>query len=676
MICIVCSRNWIFVWFVIWANLGIAAPLGFEDVSQSSGVNAVMRTFGISWGDVNSDGRPDVWVGVHGGAESSRLYVNQGDGTFVDEIWRIDAVKADMHGAAWADFDNDGDQDMVLLVGADTGAGSGPNQFFVNNGGILSERAAAWNLDNPLSRGRTPLWFDADNDGLLDLLSANSRRPDGRASSSIFLRRGDSFIDSFAFTGFDSRETNQFAQLLARGEDYIQGLLLYGEPFPESFYDYGFQPFTLYDRSSGMFPVNSFLVKDSVVADFTGDGLFDVFFGRARHVSSIDWDQFKIRAGLVLRSGISEQGFSFNSQGDQTITVKPEFRFSPGQIYIGEGGWNPASSRFFLSAVDISAHGLSNDYALGNEGIFIGYDPGQGKWQFKARSTSFRELYFEIDSSMPLSNLETEGFTSSDGAVTDYMMAQNPGGTFSRLEDVIPGLNPTACHSVAAADFDNDMDVDIYQVCTSTSQNLSNRLFENNGDGTFNEVPGAAGAAGLMSGSGDRVTLVDFDTDGFVDLLLSNGRDLHLGQLQLLRNTGNGNNWLEVDLEGTASNRDGIGARVSISASGVIQTRQADGGIRRYVQDHARLHFGLGPNSGVDWLEITWPGGFVQRFTNISGNRLIRLVEGCATVNCEADRGESSGGSGSAFTGLGLLLLVIYSLWIVRRYYVLRQRCT
>ena len=100
------------------------------------------------------------------------------------------------------------------------------------------------------------------------------------------------------------------------------------------------------------------------------------------------------------------------------------------------------------------------------------------------------------------------------------------------------------------------MDIDIYQVCSLIVQNLENQLYENLGNGTFNIVSDF-GAEGSKKGVGDSVSLVDYDNDGFLDILVTNGHDLKPfvidGPVQLFRNKGNQNHWLEIDLKGNIS---------------------------------------------------------------------------------------------------------------------------
>ena len=87
--------------------------ISFEEVTNATGISYVGPSYGAYWGDFNGDIYPDLYVSNHG--MPGILYLNQGDGTFVDitsEVF-LQELEGDTHGAAWADFDNDGDHDLA-----------------------------------------------------------------------------------------------------------------------------------------------------------------------------------------------------------------------------------------------------------------------------------------------------------------------------------------------------------------------------------------------------------------------------------------------------------------------------------------------------------------------------------------------------------------------------------
>ena len=178
------------------------------------------------------------------------------------------------------------------------------------------------------------------------------------------------------------------------------------------------------------------------------------------------------------------------------------------------------------------------------------------------------------------------------------LFVQTPNGVKDATADADLNQPLRLVQSVVAADFDNDMDVVLYLV---RFKPRSNRLFENLGDGTFRAVPEAGGAQGGAFGRGHDVTTADFDMDGFMDLFVTNGNGTNQGPNLLFRNQGNANHWLEVDLEGTVSNRDGIGAELIATVGGVDQLREQNGGVHAHAQNHSRIHFGCWNHTRVDF---------------------------------------------------------------------------
>ena len=102
-----------------------ALAIGFEDVSEEAGLQTHTPTAASAWGDLNGDGKLDLWVSNHHGHMPS-IYLNNGDGSFREVAsetlsdLRPGSVP-DYHGAAWADFDGDGDQDLLVLSGGGAG---------------------------------------------------------------------------------------------------------------------------------------------------------------------------------------------------------------------------------------------------------------------------------------------------------------------------------------------------------------------------------------------------------------------------------------------------------------------------------------------------------------------------------------------------------------------------
>ena len=107
--------------------------IAFEDVTQSYGITHSGISWGVVWADFDGDDRP-VWAGNHN-RWPPRLYQNRADGTFEDLISSLvnARMSGDRHGAAWADFDNDGDFDLISVEGDSLWFDGPPNQLLVND---------------------------------------------------------------------------------------------------------------------------------------------------------------------------------------------------------------------------------------------------------------------------------------------------------------------------------------------------------------------------------------------------------------------------------------------------------------------------------------------------------------------------------------------------------------
>ena len=611
--------------------------MNFQNVTDISGISFAGFDYGAAWGDYNNDGQPDLWTGNH--FDPGALYRNNGNGTFTNVTADVfeQPPGGDKHGAAWADFDNDGDLDLIQLVGAEEGLGSDANRFYVNEGGRFVDRASELGVDNPLSRGRMPLWVDYDRDGNLDLVASAIARPDGQAPSTIFRSNGNSFTEDVDSTGF-ARVSSQFSVTSDLTGDGISELIVDRNSSlnPITIYDVSSTPFE--DITNNLLPINVGSFQDVAIADFNGDLRNDLYFTRygLSGASALQEDDNN-GLGVTLEVNGEEQGAQFQSSGDVSFDLG-RFR-DTSKIFIGSTGINPDSNDFTLSPSDPNVVGTLDHTPGVDEGVYISYDPNLQSWQILFSSPNRQELAAAIQTgNLVPDSLTPIGFNPDVSPQNDRLLINTGDGFIDRSD--VAGINnlEIAGQDVAAADFDNDMDVDLYLVTTGPAGNQPNILLENQGDGTFVPSPNANGAEGTLLGSAGSVATADYDTDGFVDLFLLNGTEFpppqfRDGPYQLFRNEGNGNHWLEIDLEGVSSNRDGIGATVLVTAGGVTQIREQNGGVHHQTQNHQRLHFGLANNTTIDEIEVRWPTGESQTLQNIPADQVISIVESQESFN-------------------------------------------
>jgi hypothetical protein len=304
--------------------------------------------------------------------------------------------------------------------------------------------------------------------------------------------------------------------------------------------------------------------------------------------------------------------------------------------------------------------------------------------------------------SMVLADLNSDSWPDiavANDTWPNFLFENNHDGTFSDVS-LISGLAASedgryeAGMGIDAADVDGDGNLDIY--ITHLDFEL-NRLYHNNGDGTFTDATYSSGIGNkaiLLSGVAAK--FIDYDNDGWPDILQANGamvdnvqlyhslvtykepllmfRNLGHGQFEktsdtlgpdfnrpmvgrglatadffndgqigiavncrgdspvILRNEGTSNHWLEVLLIGTKSNRDGIGSLLKLSSGGVVQVDQSKGGTSYMSASDPRIHFGLGKRSKIDSLQITWPSGKVDKLTDVPVDSAIAVKEGVGIV--------------------------------------------
>ncbi len=375
------------------------------------------------------------------------------------------------------------------------------------------------------------------------------------------------------------------------------------------------------------------MVADLVVADFDGDLLDDVFVLRRGEYRSEVRQLDPTTLKLYLAIDDLPRGVYFEANGPVTFGLQPGQMVDATDVVYGSSGATPADpGRFTLDPADPDAWGLPG--VPSDDWLAVGFDPVLDRWTLLSDFPE-NERFVTITAA-GVTNAEPIGYLDPDPTAVhtrerrvDTLLLSDGGPLTDRTID-LGLLAGTSCWSATAGDFDNDTDVDLYLVCSDIFENLPNRLFENLGDGELRQVPGFGGAAGPvgLQGIGDSVAMADYDADGFLDLYVTSGRWLGAGPTALLRNVGNANHWLEVDLRGVASNIDGIGAVVEISAGGTWQRRLATSGVHHRAQNHPRLHFGLGAATVVDELVVTWPSGQVDIHTAIPADQIVPLTEG------------------------------------------------
>ena len=630
------------------------AQVRFQDTTNAvGGPFHIGETWGSAWGDLDGDIYPDIYSTNH--ALQNGLYLNNGDGTFtdivdvadLDRVWIGDNDDGDIHGGSFGDFDNDGDQDIFST----RSSSNSHIQLMENNGqGLFEENSRNHNIRG-FGGGRLPLFFDYTNDGNLDVAIARND-PAGleifrwSPGSNSYIRT----TNSVGITGECLR--NNFALISDLFNDNrLHYLCMPESRIAERAYDMSTVPF----RDVTGIVDNVGVYTDAVLADFNGDLRQDIFAlrGRVRPSSANIVSSTRVEGWFAV-SGGQRKGMTFKSNGSISIRLYARDVGEPSGLRIGSSGTRPAQFPAVLSPSNGAHQGVvSNPTGVS---VYAGYNTSRQEWTvfLESATGSGENVYAQIDG-QGFRDLETIGFQGSDGPVTPALLMNNG----SRLVNAgARGIGAVSCGGVTAADFDNDMDIDVYMTCRTGTSNIANRLYLNNGSGQFTQVNsfGGEGPIGVgidgRRGTAEMVTTGDYDVDGFMDLYVTNGNRLFPhphkdrftagGPANFFRNLGNNNRWLQIDLQGVQSNRDGFGAKVFVIAGGRTQVREQNGMYHRYAHDSRRIHVGLGSNTQAN-VRIEWPDGSVDQHNNVASNRLYRATQnGALSV-----RGNGNSGGGT-----------------------------
>jgi len=232
-----------------------------------------------------------------------------------------------------------------------------------------------------------------------------------------------------------------------------------------------------------------------------------------------------------------------------------------------------------------------------------------------------------------------------DIVVTNYQgetntLYQNDGtGNFwdvtaqGRLSE--PTLIPLAW-GTGFVDFDNDGFLDLFFANGHLHDNIEaleevgtyrqqNQVFRNMGNGTYMEISDACGPGLLIEKSSRGAVFGDYDNDGDIDILVT-----HIGDTaDVLRNdTAHTNHWIGITLVGTKSNRDGIGARVTLNVGEKRLLREIKSGSSYLSQNDLRLLIGLGDSQQVVLITVHWPSGIVDHVQSVDVDKWLTIQEG------------------------------------------------
>ncbi len=217
----------------------------------------------------------------------------------------------------------------------------------------------------------------------------------------------------------------------------------------------------------------------------------------------------------------------------------------------------------------------------------------------------------------------------------NVLLKNNGNGTFTNVAAASQVEVNSDCWGAIFLDADNDTDFDLYVSCEQNGSNpsfLSSAFFINNGHGIFtmnNAVIPGDFAKSYSNAIGD------INNDGYTDFVVNN---INHPNISVWKNqTPQTNNWLKVKLEGTVSNRNGVGSLIEISINGEKQYRYTLIGEGYLSQNSGTEIFGIGTASNIDYVKVKWLSGLEDILYDVAANQTLTIVEG-ATLSMTENR--------------------------------------
>lgn len=208
----------------------------------------------------------------------------------------------------------------------------------------------------------------------------------------------------------------------------------------------------------------------------------------------------------------------------------------------------------------------------------------------------------------------------------NYLLKNNSDGTFSNAASISGTTLNSISWGANFFDADNDMDLDLYVSCmvdNPASGLPTSGFYERNSNNTFQIATTSGFETDEYKSFANAIG--DIDNDGYTDFIVANqAPDNH----SLWQNSGGENNWLKVKLEGTISNKNGIGSWVEVMANNAVMYRYTLCGEAFLGQNSGTEIFGLANASTIDYVKVTWLSGIVDIIFDVTPNQTLNIIEG------------------------------------------------
>src|SRR5512135_587091 len=478
--------------------------------------------------------------------------------------------------------------------------------------------------------------FDYDGDGKLDIYF-----PQGRWEKTVSDNRGRDLIDHLKNALYRGKGNFQFEDVTDKagvgGRNFAFGcsaadydndgrvdLLVLTYKGPELYHNNGDGTFSEVTEKAGL--ADPRWALNGVWLDYDRDGWLDLFVS-----NYLEYDEGKFRS-FYAASGypgpLSYNGVSctlYHNNGDGTFT----------DVTKKAGVFNPGGRAMSAVAADLNDDGWPD--------LYVANDSMESYYYENRHDGTFVERAMELGLALGQNG---QGVSSMGPAVAELVGA----GT---LDILVPDMDYGSLHSrqgdfwadmedrsglavicgqftgwgAVVQDLDNDGNADVFIANGDSHHEYAENavLARSDGKGRFVDVAADSGDFFRTKWSSRGATWADFDDDGNVDLLVIDTS----GPPHLLRNEGGtGNHWLKVDARVKGGKRTAIGARVTV-VTGDRKQFQDVIGVNGYLsQGDTRAHFGLGSATKVDRVQVRWPDGTTDEWTDVAADQVFRVEQG------------------------------------------------
>jgi hypothetical protein len=485
-------------------------------------------------------------------------------------------------GGGFLDYNNDGLLDIYLVSYAQTDAGGrSRDALYRNNGdGTFADVTEAAGIDNHMA-GMGLASADYNNDGYADIYVT------GYGASRLYRNNRDGrFTDVTEKAGVGNKLWGAGAAFFDADADGYLDLFVCNyldfDPAGKVPCDlFEGRPYCYISKFKGLAPVLYRNNRDGTFTDVSAKAGLSGHRAKGLGVVAFDYDGDG-RAD-IFQANDSDPNFLFRNNGDWTfseVALEAECALDPNGAVRGGMG---------VDAEDVDGDGHLDLFVtnFSQQTNAFWHNNGDG---------TFTETTYEMGLgkvSLPMSGFGARFFDyNNDGLVDLFVLNGHP---FEPIQKVFPET------TYAEPPF----------------------LFENTGRG-MRDVAAEHGAALKKRYLGRGLAVGDIDNDGDSDLLLLNAGEPPV----LLRNDGgNRNNWLGLRLVGSKSNRDAVGARVSVKVGAARRVKQMLGGASYLSASDTRLLWGLGSAAKVDEVEVRWPSGTLTKLKDVAPNRYLVVRE-------------------------------------------------